>query len=271
MKFKLATVMIVTAVLLLLSGAAFAQATVDSMKYEVVQTNPPAGTPPTAAQGFCSTNGGLLGCDNLQRYIRIEGTPGGPIIGKWLSAGDDVAPLLVQLLNLDTIYAEFFDNNTYNVLAIDVNGTQIPFSGTYTTSASGVGNIMNITLEQSTPTVVTSEGIYEITTHPVGIGDPVSNELFSFELRQNYPNPFNPATRISFQIPQKSAVTLRVFNALGQEVVTLVEDIRPAGLYGVDFRGEDLPSGIYFYRLWASTPSGEAGNFNDVKKMLLVR
>jgi hypothetical protein len=233
------------------------------MKYEVVQTSPPLGTPPTAAQGFCSSSGGVLGCDNLQRFIRIEGTPGGTIVGKWLSAGDDVAPLLAQF-NFDSIYAEFFDNNTYSELAIQIDGTQIPFTGIYTTAASGVGDIMNITLEQSTPSVVTSEGIYEIKSISLGIGDPVSNELFSFELLQNYPNPFNPATRISFRIPQKSAVTLRVFNALGQEVATLVDEIRPAGLYEVDFPGEALPSGIYFYRL-------EAGNFNDVKKMLLVR
>jgi hypothetical protein len=263
MKFKLATILIVTAVLLLLSGASFAQATVDSMKYEVVQTNPPAGTPPTAAQGFCSTNGGALGCLNLQRFIRIEGTPGGTIVGKWLSAGDDVAPLLVSL-GFDSIYAEFFDNNTYSVLAIDNTGAQIPFIGIYTSSASGVGNIMDIVLEQSTPSVVTSEGIYEITTHPLGIGDNVPRAMYSFELMQNYPNPFNPSTRITFRLPQKSSVTLRVFNALGQEVATLTDDVRPAGLYEVDFLGEGLPSGTYFYRM-------ESGNFSDVKKMLLVR
>jgi hypothetical protein len=83
-----------------------------------------------------------------------------------------------------------------------------------------------------------------------------------FQLYQNYPNPFNPTTKISWQSPVGSMQTLKIYDVLGNEVSTLVNEEKSAGYYEVAFDGSSLPSGIYFYRL-------TAGEFNQTKKMIL--
>ncbi|MDI6767888.1 MAG: T9SS type A sorting domain-containing protein, partial [Bacteroidota bacterium] len=85
-----------------------------------------------------------------------------------------------------------------------------------------------------------------------------------FALYQNYPNPFNPMTKIKYDLPKESKVTLKVYNLLGQEVVTLVNEIQDAGFKSVEWNANNIPSGIYFYKF-------TAGQFTDVKKVLLVR
>ncbi|MBU0984106.1 MAG: T9SS type A sorting domain-containing protein [candidate division Zixibacteria bacterium] len=87
---------------------------------------------------------------------------------------------------------------------------------------------------------------------------------FSFQLAQNYPNPFNPTTEIAFALPEASAVCLKVFNVLGQEVATLVDNELSAGQHAVEWDASDAASGVYFYRI-------EAGEFTESKKMLLLR
>jgi phosphatidylserine/phosphatidylglycerophosphate/cardiolipin synthase-like enzyme len=85
-----------------------------------------------------------------------------------------------------------------------------------------------------------------------------------FRLLQNYPNPFNPTTSISYDVPLKSKVSLKVFDVLGREVVTLVQKEQTAGSYRVQFDASKLSSGIYFYRL-------QAGSFVNSKKMALIK
>lgn len=85
-----------------------------------------------------------------------------------------------------------------------------------------------------------------------------------YALGQNFPNPFNPATEISFAIPADGVVSLTVYNALGQEVSTLVNEARRAGRHEVSWDASGMPSGIYFYRL-------QAGNFVETKRMSLVK
>jgi len=85
-----------------------------------------------------------------------------------------------------------------------------------------------------------------------------------FELSQNFPNPFNPATKISWQSPVSSHQTLKVYDWLGNEVVTLVDEYRAAGRYEVEFNADKLSSGIYFYKL-------NAGSFTQIKKMILLK
>ena len=86
---------------------------------------------------------------------------------------------------------------------------------------------------------------------------------FGYQLSDNYPNPFNPTTTIKYQIPELSFVTLKVFDILGKEVAILVDEEKPIGNYEIEFNGNELTSGVYFYRL-------QAGRFLDVKKMVLL-
>lgn len=86
-----------------------------------------------------------------------------------------------------------------------------------------------------------------------------------YKLEQNFPNPFNPSTTIKFSIPKASRVTLKVYNALGKEVASILDDFRQAGEYSEGFAATSgLTSGIYFYKL-------TAGDFMDTKKMMLIK
>ncbi len=92
--------------------------------------------------------------------------------------------------------------------------------------------------------------------------------LFNFKLYQNYPNPFNPATTIGYQMPDAGYITLKIFDVLGNEISTLVNEYKPAGRYEVNFdassAGGGLASGVYFYQL-------RAGNFVKTMKMILLQ
>ena len=85
-----------------------------------------------------------------------------------------------------------------------------------------------------------------------------------FTLEQNYPNPFNPSTIISYQLPVSGDVTLKVYDILGNEITTLVDEYKPAGKFEVEFSASALPSGVYFYQL-------RGGSFIETKKMLLLK
>ncbi len=86
----------------------------------------------------------------------------------------------------------------------------------------------------------------------------------TYLLSQNFPNPFNPSTMIRYHLPERLLVTIKIFNILGQEVVTLINEEKPAGSYEVNFNASKLSSGVYFYRL-------QAGNFISTKKMILLK
>ena len=90
-----------------------------------------------------------------------------------------------------------------------------------------------------------------------------------FSLDQNYPNPFNPSTKITFRLAADSKVSLKVFDVLGQEVMTLINNDLSAGSHQVDFDASSLNSGVYFYKIEATANNGT--NFNDVKKMVLTK
>ncbi len=98
----------------------------------------------------------------------------------------------------------------------------------------------------------------------VGVNSQLGQLPTQFSLQQNYPNPFNPSTTISYQIPQSGLVTLKVFNVVGQEVASLVNGVKDAGSYDVQFDASSLSSGVYFYTL-------RAGNFVQTNKMTLLK
>lgn len=96
-----------------------------------------------------------------------------------------------------------------------------------------------------------------------GVNDNNST-IKGYALNQNYPNPFNPATVISYQIPQNSLVTVKVYNVLGSEIVTLVNEQQSAGKHYINFNAANLSSGVYLYKI-------QAGEFSAVKKLTLIK
>jgi Secretion system C-terminal sorting domain/Beta-propeller repeat len=89
-------------------------------------------------------------------------------------------------------------------------------------------------------------------------------EMREFALEQNYPNPFNPTTKIKYSIPISEFVTLKIYDVLGNEVETLVNEEKPSGSYEVEFVADGLTSGIYFYKL-------QTGSFVETKKMIILK
>ncbi|MFA7361660.1 MAG: T9SS type A sorting domain-containing protein [Candidatus Kapaibacterium sp.] len=118
---------------------------------------------------------------------------------------------------------------------------------------------------------------WTLTTGPVGRANtklvlepltgvnPIGSQLPNvYSLSQNYPNPFNPTTKINFALPKQGLVTLKIYDVLGREVRTLVNEIKSAGSYSVDFNASEFSSGVYFYRL-------QSEGFTDIKKMMLIK
>jgi hypothetical protein len=142
------------------------------------------------------------------------------------------------------------DKNVYSL------GENFEYRAVYDVDNDGYPDLIGIGLQDSTVQVWGIES-------PSGVSD---KDLIAagFQLQQNYPNPFNPSTRIQFQIASSVQVSLKVYDVLGNEVATLVDEYKPYGNYEVEFKTERLSSGIYFYKL-------QAGNFVETKKMILLR
>jgi hypothetical protein len=112
-------------------------------------------------------------------------------------------------------------------------------------------------------------GIYQVwlktlDLNVIGINEIANTTPKDFILNQNYPNPFNPSTTISYSIPSAQQVSISVYDLLGREAASLVNEYKPAGTYEVSFNAKDLTSGIYFYKI-------KAGSFTSTRKMLLIK
>jgi hypothetical protein len=99
---------------------------------------------------------------------------------------------------------------------------------------------------------------------PIAVDERYNSLNKSFDLFQTYPNPFNSTSVIKYSIPKSSQVSLKIFNTLGQEIETLVNEEKTAGNYEVEFYAANLPSGVYFYSL-------QAGDFVQTRKMILLK
>ena len=162
-------------------------------------------------------------------------------------------------LTYDLLYS--LDGKVQNILAVNLEDTSYVWeSNLYPYSAS------------ASLTVIANDGINEgkftadhlFLDSPVGIDQEEKLMPKEYSLQQNYPNPFNPSTTINFQIPTAGIVLLKVYDILGKEVATLVNEEKTTGNYQVSFDASFLSNGIYFYRLQAS-------DFIQTKKMILIK
>jgi hypothetical protein len=156
--------------------------------------------------------------------------------------------------------ANFAASRTTNDLIVHLPDTVEAGTGIYTSQFTN----QPYTLSRGG---ITSFGFF--TVGKVGaltlVGDEPSDIPKEFSLAQNYPNPFNPSTKIFYQLPKESRVSLIVYDVLGREVATLVDRMQEPGSYTVTFSTQDgRASGVYFYRI-------HAGNFVSVKKMMLLK
>jgi len=119
----------------------------------------------------------------------------------------------------------------------------------------------NVTLFDFTGELLNSISVFDSISSDISSS---GNIDYTYNLYQNYPNPFNASTIINFEVPKESFVTLKVYNLLGNEVATLINEEKTLGNYKVKFGGSDLPSGVYFYRM-------QSGNFTDIKKLILIK
>jgi len=163
----------------------------------------------------------------------------------------------------------------YNYFVSWTSGTALQYPESWCWLNHG-DNIMALTYEDKYRPSCSNTGKYDstanamlrgvldymdITTDAEQVTDLTPNE---FKLEQNYPNPFNPSTSIQYAIGSRQFVTIKVYDILGNDITTLVNDSRDAGIYNSQFTMHDLASGIYFYRL-------QAGDFVQSKKMILLR
>jgi hypothetical protein len=136
-------------------------------------------------------------------------------------------------------------------------------------TTAGMNGLIGMDLQYAGTTVcayaLAQDGtILKLTDNVIGI-QPVNNIIpKNYLLEQNYPNPFNPTTNIKYSIPKSSNVTIKIYNTLGSFIAALVDEHHPAGNYSVDFNGDGLSSGIYYYTIYT-------GEFMDTKKMVLIK
>ena len=121
-----------------------------------------------------------------------------------------------------------------------------------------------VSFGDSTFVLTSGRGVYIINSNGITEVRSPSRAPLAFVLSQNYPNPFNPSTTIKFELPKGSNVNLTVYDILGREVSTVVNERKEAGVYEVEFDGARLSSGVYFYRL-------KAGEFTQTKRFLLLK
>lgn len=175
-----------------------------------------------------------------------------------------------NLWNLSVkITQDINSNPSYFTMPVQIKATFAVGDTLFTVFNNAQSQIFNITLNGE-PIFISFDPnnliLKTVNSVVTGVGGEINPNIFS--LQQNYPNPFNPSTKISWQTPVGSWQTLKVYDVLGNEVATLVNEYRPAGNYEIDFNASSIKhqpsSGVYFYQL-------KAGEFVNSKKMILMK
>ncbi|HSD64633.1 MAG TPA: T9SS type A sorting domain-containing protein [Ignavibacteriaceae bacterium] len=159
-----------------------------------------------------------------------------------------------------------YDVNNYLIEELDQNWNDVSWENDlkYSDSYDENYNLIVELVQSWNGSDWVNNGKYLNAYNPLTAVDEDSNSPNSFNLSDNYPNPFNPATKIIYSIPEKSIVSLKVYDLLGSEIASLVSSEVEAGKHEVNFNAVNLPSGVYLYQL-------KAGNYTNTKKMLLIK
>ncbi|HEX9152291.1 MAG TPA: T9SS type A sorting domain-containing protein, partial [Flavobacterium sp.] len=176
------------------------------------------------------------------------------------SSGLDVPVNGISFINANTGIAVAVDGMIFKTGNGGINWSSGGLSGT--------GNSLNSASYLGTDSIIIAGNggtILGSFSTVVGVKNGNNNLVGSdYHLLQNYPNPFNPATTIKFQVPNSSLVKITVFDILGKEVSTLVNEQMTPGVYNINWDAANYPSGVYYYRL-------QAGDFSETKKMVLLK
>ncbi len=205
-------------------------------------------TPHSSPDGIVFDKDSLLAGDLKGGAFVVRINSGG-LLAALGDSGNDL--LLVTLTKVDSNYTAHVTQlvkNFLSPLGIELVGNKLFVMETGLNYNNNSPKLYEITL----PTDIATSAKYQ------------KNILQSFKLYQNYPNPFNPVTNINYTVSKSNFVTIRVFNLLGEEIATLVNEEKQAGNYEVKFNGSDLTSGVYFYQM-------KAGSFSDTKKFVLMK
>ena len=264
------------------------QATFDagSMSLDILEFNGGLPDPyyPGAFITFtCNTNGASIINTPAGTEFKTIHMAGGNAPLQWPSSGwpDQDISNVIQLFDdgthRDTVAGDkIFTNEiqfphyaTLNVVYKYSANWGLPTNGGKNDNETPIGGdkILKLHMKTAQATILDTFGIVHTTVLPDPTKVEKTDELpTAFSLGQNYPNPFNPETKISWQLAASSFVTLKVFDVLGNEVATLVNEEQPAGTYQIEFnsKNRELSSGIYFYQL-------RAHDFVQTKKMILLR
>ncbi len=182
--------------------------------------------------------------------------------------------------DVETISAEDINNYKLAESGISVSSVEVSYQGddrkvllTTSTTLTDSMDIIQVSNVQSSSgeTIITNSLSSFVVNHVTSVNDNKA-VIDNFKLNQNYPNPFNPSTIISYQIPARSFVSIKVYNVLGIEITSLINDYKTSGKYSISFDALSvkggLASGIYFYRLSATN---KTGSFIKTRKMLLTK
>jgi len=183
----------------------------------------------------------------------------------WASPGGDFAPTLSASQVVDSLGSYTWGPTTQMVADVQnwLNNPAVDFGWILIGNESTSQTAKRFASRQNTDP--TMRPLLTVTyTPPVGVNDEGESLVKEFVLHQNYPNPFNPSTTIVYQIRSRESVELRMFDVLGRDVATLVNEVKPPGEYSVSLDGSHLASGVYLYRL-------KAGGGVQTRKLVLLR
>jgi hypothetical protein len=156
------------------------------------------------------------------------------------------------------------------MLMSNVNGSQVyvdlAVCGAEEVGINTEGEVLTLIFEGNTNITLGSAEVRNILNGPMAVNTSGTEGLVptEFALMQNYPNPFNPTTTINYNLPMQAMVEVSIYNALGERVSTLVNEIKEAGRHTVEFNAVGYSSGIYFYQI-------KANDYVSVKKMILMK